>query len=465
MKLTVHVPDNCHAERRYIASLLFEEFLGLTIRVVFEPRLDVAIVGADDKELVLNDSFFAIASHHWLAAASMPPRPLRWAQLPDDFSATEIGVRNLPVLFAEPADVPLVRRETPSRARCSLDILGTAFYLITRYEELAAPVEDDYGRFPVEASLAFQEGFLDRPVVDEYVELLWWLLSQQWPGLERKQNRYQCFLSHDVDSPYRVLGRPLSDVVLAAGADVAMRRGWRVAGRRLTNACRVYLGDHGADPYNTFEFIMSTSEACSLRNAFYFITRRRSGRLDGTCRFDSPEVRQLIRTAHDRGHEIGLHPSFNSFCSRRDVAEEFSLLRAQCERLGVRQSSWGGRQHYLRWKNPNTWAAWDQAGLDYDSSVGYADDVGFRCGTCREYTVYDLVERRPLQLRERPLIVMECALSYQLERPKSDAFGRISRLIDQCRRMRGNFTMLWHNNNLLTEAQRCCYEQILQKAA
>jgi hypothetical protein len=465
MKLTVHVPDNCHAERRYIASLLFEEFLGLPIRVVFESRRDVAIVGSDDKELVLNDSFFATASHHWLAAASMPPRPLRWAQLPDDFSATESGVRTLPVLFAEPADVPLVGREAPSRTRCSLDVLGTAFYLITRYEELAAPVEDDYGRFPVEASLAFQEGFLDRPVVDEYVELLWWLLSQQWPGLERKQNRYQFFLSHDVDSPYRVLGRPLSDVVLAAGVDVTMRRGWRVAGRRLTNACRVYLGDHGADPYNTFEFIMSTSEAYSLRNAFYFITRRRSGRLDGTHSFQSKPVERLIQAVHRRGHEIGLHPGYTTYRNNQYIAEEFSLLRKQCDRLGVNQSAWGGRQHYLRWKNPTTWAAWDRAGLDYDSSVGYADDVGFRCGTCREYTVYELVERRPLQLRERPLVVMECALSYRFPQPVNSCFDRLAKLIERCRRMNGNFTLLWHNSNLVSTEQREWYRRVVSHAA
>ncbi len=172
-----------------------------------------------------------------------------------------------------------------------------------------------------------------------------------------------------------------------------------------------------------------------------------------------------MQFVHRRGHEIGLHPSYNSFCNRQHIADEFSMLREQCERLGVHQSSWGGRQHFLRWKNPTTWTAWDQAGLDYDSSVGYATDVGFRCGTCREYPVYDLVNRKPLQLRERPLIVMECALSYQLERPKASSFERIAKLIERCRRMKGNFTLLWHNNNLLTNSQRCCYEQVVQKAA
>ncbi len=227
MKLTVHIPDNCQAERRYIVSLVFEEFLGLPVRVVFEPRSDVAIVGADDKELILADSFFATADRGWLAKASMPPRPLRRIQLPNDCSAADNDEHTLPVLFAEQADAPFLRCENPQCTRCSLDIFGTAFFLITRYEEVAAPAEDGRGRYPVEASLAYQEGFLDRPIVDEYVELLWWLMSQQWPGLERKQNRYRFFLSHDVDSPYRIIGRTPWHVAFAAGGDLTLGRGVR----------------------------------------------------------------------------------------------------------------------------------------------------------------------------------------------------------------------------------------------
>jgi hypothetical protein len=36
--------------------------------------------------------------------------------------------------------------------------------------------------------------------------------------------------------------------------------------------------------------------------------------------------------------------------------------------------------------------------------------TAFRCGTCREYPLYDLTERRLLHLRECPLILMECSV-------------------------------------------------------
>jgi hypothetical protein len=465
MCLTIKLPGGCTAERRYTVALVMDEFLGLQVRMVEEQRSDVAIVGEDGKELVLADRFFADAKEYWLDARSMPRRPLRSAELPREASATAGIRRQLPVVFGDNHSTEWVVRESPSRLQCSVDVLGTVFFLISRYEEMVTPVQDVHGRFPAEKSLAYQEGFLDRPLVDEYVELLWWLLTQQWPQLERKRRRYRLLLSHDVDTPYLVVGRSPLEVAAGAAADVALGRGIHSAAGRLQNALRVYREGEDADPYNTFSFIMSTSEEHSVESAFYFITRRLLGRLDGTCRLQSPRILDLIREIHDRGHEVGVHPGYSTYRDSEEIATDFRLLREQCDRLGVRQELWGGRQHYLRWKNPTTWVAWEQAGLDYDSTVGYARDVGFRCGTCREFPVYDLVHRRPLKLRERPLIVMECALSYARPRPSDECFRRVAELVARCRQFRGNFTLLWHNNNLVSAEQRRWYREIVNMAA
>lgn len=50
------------------------------------------------------------------------------------------------------------------------------------------------------------------------------------------------------------------------------------------------------------------------------------------------------------------------------------------------------------------------AGMSYDSTLGYADRPGFRCGTCFEYTAFDVVSDQPLSLRIRPLIAMDCTV-------------------------------------------------------
>ena len=85
------------------------------------------------------------------------------------------------------------------------------------------------------------------------------------------------------------------------------------------------------------------------------------------------------------------------------------MLKA-AERLGIRQAAWGGRQHYLRFAVPETWRHYASAGLSYDATLAHADQPGFRCGTCYDFPVYDLEQRCPLPLRERPLTVMELTL-------------------------------------------------------
>jgi len=41
--------------------------------------------------------------------------------------------------------------------------------MLTRYEEVVKSVKDEHERFPARASLAYREGFLMRPIVNEYL--------------------------------------------------------------------------------------------------------------------------------------------------------------------------------------------------------------------------------------------------------------------------------------------------------
>ena len=141
-------------------------------------------------------------------------------------------------------------------------------------------------------------------------------------------------------------------------------------------------------------------------------------------------------------------------CRRSDVRS--------VERAGVRQEAWGGRQHYLQWANPATWRNWDEAGLAYDCTLAFSEAVGFRTGTCREYPVFDLVGRRPLDLRERPFQVMDVTLfGYMGLRPDA-AFAAVVDIARACRRFRGDLGILWHNDEILrTARQKRWYAELI----
>jgi hypothetical protein len=248
-------------------------------------------------------------------------------------------------------------------------------------------------------------------------------------------------------------------VLHAAAADVLRRRDPALAVRRLRVRVRGCDDDHSADPWNTFGFLMAVAERNGRTCIFNFLADPVG---PGASRYtlDDPWIRRLLSEVHQRGHEIGLHGSFRSHLDPARLQDEFAMLTNTASACGIRQDRWGGRQHFLRWENPTTWRAWDEVGLSYDSTVGFARHVGFRAGTCHPYRVYDLALRRPLRLWERPLIAMDTWLVYQ-----SLSLDQAAQIVldasRTCRQFNGEFVGLWHNNGLASGRHRRWYAELV----
>ena len=122
--------------------------------------------------------------------------------------------------------------------------------------------------------------------------------------------------------------------------------------------------------------------------------------------------------------------------------------------------------HFLRWETPVTMHGLVRAGITYDTTLGYADHAGFRCGTCHEYRAFDPVSRQVLlNLRLRPLIAMECTIideRYMGLSVTTDAFEKFIKLKNACRIVSGDFTLLWHNSQFASEQKRELYQKILK---
>lgn len=452
--LRIRLPDNCRAERNYVLDVLLGEFLGLRFDVAWDPALAHVEIRDDSAAgitLEVDDTFLGWAASHWLEAGA--PLPLAGPATALPAASLPPYEAPLPVMFGA-ADAQGAWLSTQgSRTRLGLDVFGTAFFMLSRYEEIVVPVRDAHDRFPAAASVAGQAGLLDRPIVDEYVEVLWAVLQRLWPHLDRRARTFGMRLTHDVDLPLKHGFSPWYRTAAAALRD-AVKTGPRSAIDRLRTWHAVRGGRPEVDPYNTFGWLMDLSERNGMRGAFYFLADRRH-KHDGLYDVGDPFIVRLMRDLHTRGHEIGLHPSYTTYQDDAQTALEFSRLRETAQAAGVSQSQWGGRQHFLRWRNPQTLRAWERAGLHYDSTLGYADRNGFRCGVCREFPAYDLPERRRMRLRLRPLIMMESTFATHMQLGWGEkARAHVALLKDACRRVDGEFVVLWHNSNLVTPEQR-----------
>jgi hypothetical protein len=448
MALEVEAPGSYEPERRYILDVLLGERLGLDWRLQIREREDVriAVAGDPDHCVLVPDVLFATPPADWLTPSALPGRPLVWRE-------------RLPVLYGAPEATALIIPQ-PEGVELTVDVFGTAFFMLSRFEERVVPARDRYGRFAATSSLAHAEGFLGLPIVDAYVEVLWSALQRLWPRLERRPGHFRVALSHDVDRPLASVGRRAPALLRQLGADALVRRDAGLAVRRVRSWAGLRRGDHRLDPYNTFDFLMDVSERHATASAFYFLATERMTALDGLYTLDQPWIGSLIRRIHDRGHEIGLHASFDSHLDWRRTELEFVRLRHAAERQGVSQERWGGRQHYLRWENPITWSNWEAAGLDYDSTLGYADRIGFRAGTSYEFAPFHLLERRPLRLRERPLQVMDGTLFEYMGLSPDTAFESVIEVARAWRRYGGTLSLLWHNSSLPTARQKRWYEEL-----
>ena len=186
--LLVEVPAGPYLpERRYVLDVVLGEWLGLGYRLEVKDRADVRLTLADDPEgkaLVLPDVLFQTPEVLWLTPAVLPDRPLTWWCTPPWVSEGHEISTWLPVLYGRQGAGGYLHEDGDTLS-LGLDVFGSAFFMLTRLEEVVRPATDAYGRFPATASVAFQEGFLERPLVNEYVELLWRAMKRQWPALGR----------------------------------------------------------------------------------------------------------------------------------------------------------------------------------------------------------------------------------------------------------------------------------------
>lgn len=462
MRILVECPQGRTAEREYIIRVLLKDFLGLDYDFLQCDSKWVRI-HAEGRSFLLADDFFSVAGSEWLAPSSLPKQPLKLWDVSQFLLPSQCVDMRIPIIYgSDPAyDFATVGDES---IRIGLDIFGSAFFMLSRYEEAVKSKRDGRDRFPATASLAYQEKFLDRPIVNEYLEILWAALSRLWPGLARKPRTYSVTLSHDVDTPFEhAFAGPLR-LLRSCASDVINRKQFLGPVHRFPQWLRVRKGDRSADPCNNFDAIMDLSEQHHLRSAFYFIADHSAGSVDGLYDLGHPWIRDLIRRISRRGHEIGLHASYNTYTDPDQTLREFEILRRICVEEGVEQQRWGGRQHILRWETPTTFQNWNDAGLDYDSTLTFADVAGFRCGVCYDYRAFNVRTSTALRLIERPLIAMECTVMdkrYMGLGDRDRALAEIVRLQERCKLFEGNFTLLWHNSRLVNPQELLLYNRVL----
>lgn len=362
----------------------------------------------------------------YLKSESMPTLPLK-------------RFNELPVIYYGRGEFDGFVRKSENLIETNIDIVASSFFMLSRYEEIVLGKKDKFGRFPATESLAYKEKFLDRPIVNEYIELLWNWIDSFNLGFKRKKlwrdKNFAVCLTHDVDTVRKYKIYPPLRII---GGSILKHRGLRKAFAIIVDYLRA---KSGRDPYDNFSYIMYLENKYGFKSSFYFMSGGNTED-DASYSINDSYIVSLIKTLQQKGFEVGLHPSFNSY-------NNFQILNLEKEKLEkvTKNAIFGGRQHYLRWKSPDTWRILEKAGLKYDTTLSFAEHEGFRCGACFPYKPFDILENRVLDIWEMPLTVMDGSLFNYQNLTSEEGFQRIKNIIDTVKKYQGVFVLLWHNSS------------------
>lgn len=335
------------------------------------------------------------------------------------------------------------------------DPFAASFYLVSRYEEYLPHIRDAHDRYIPAESLAFQKGFIGKPVVNTWAEQIKKVIAERYPGLEFKQRKYRFISTIDVDNAWAYLEKGF---MRTAGS--YLKSLVNLDFEQFFERTRVLLGMQ-RDPYDTYNYMLDLHLKHKLRAIYFFLMGEYSEN-DKNVSPDSRKFQSLIKSLADYS-EVGIHPSYAAAGNPARVRKEISLLSKILRREVTRS-----RQHFLKLKFPLTYRMLIDLDITNDYTMGYAHHTGFRAGICTPFYFYDLDLEQATTLRIHSFAVMDATLKYYMKIKPEDALHHIKSLVDVVKSVNGDFVSLWHNESLsnhrVWKGWKPIYEQMIEYA-
>ena len=304
------------------------------------------------------------------------------------------------------------------------DYLGTCVYMVNYLQEYVPDSYFDHlNRFKYEHSYQKRFGCADKNLVLIYFTSM--VKSNiKLRKLRAKQRNSQVFVSHDVD----ILVKSIWPDLKTASKNLD-----------LLSIIKLLFYESYLDQDNKlFDKINGINWDHQTKATFFWMVNRhpfrtKTGELIANANYDIQKTNHHVRRLQDLGHQIGLHQSLGS----TGLAEEISQLKCPIT---------ANRNHYLHGKLPNIWEACDDAGIKFDCSAGFSNQIGFRNSYGLPTRPFSLKSNQPFRVVEVPLQIMDVTMMKEgFERSTERVFDFIANSKSDCL-----LSILWHNNYFST---------------
>ncbi len=342
------------------------------------------------------------------------------------------------------------------------DIIASTFFLISRYEECLKTQERDlHGRFLGEYTILKQTGNLMRPLVDEYRELLYGYFKELGVPIYSSEKGFRkIYLTHDVDHVWQW-----------GNLYCAMRTFLKRFIKKEKNVLESLLAWYDFKKYDsiyTFPWLVEKDNKVrqiigeKIVTSIYFVMGCGRGEYDSGYIRKRNRVRNLVEYLTAKEAVIGMHTSYRAGRFPEEVKNE----KKELERVTGLEISCN-RNHYLASRNPVDMKFLCENEIRDDFTMGYADTVGFRLGTCRSVKWIDPIKLKVTNLTLHPMTVMECTLDgpKYMNLNAEEAYKVVCDILDIVYCYHGEVVLLWHNSTVAKGSkgyQRELYEKVLK---
>lgn len=162
-----------------------------------------------------------------------------------------------------------------------------------------------------------------------------------------------------------------------------------------------------------------------------------------SVKYDIGDIKKELRLMLEAGCEIGLH-GIDAWTDTEYGKNELLRIKdfSKTDQIGI-------RMHWLYFDqfSPENL---EKTGFLYDSTMGYNEAIGFKCGTAQVFRFTDADK-----LSELPLIIQDTALFYpdRMNLKEAEAWILVKKVIQSIELYGGVITLNWHQRSLGPERQ------------
>ena len=330
------------------------------------------------------------------------------------------------------------------------DVFAASFYLVSRYEEYLPHVCDKFGRFKAESTWMFENGMLQKPLVNIWTMKLGERLQSQYPELQLKKHIFRFLPTYDIDAAWAYKHKGFLRTSASFLKNLAARDFGLIKERHQV------LFRHRRDPFDSFDLLFDLQKKYSLHPIFFILCGDYDTN-DKSISIRNDAFQALIKRIGDYA-DVGIHPSFASYL-------DSEKLRVELERLSsvLNRDVTKSRQHFLRMNLPRSYQKLFELDVKEDYTMGFASQAGFRAGIADAFPFFDLENDVVTPLVVHPFALMDGTMRDYLNLDVDESFELACRLVDEVKSVNGTFIYLTHNETLGGEKRWVGWPEMYEK--